>query len=246
MAPKAAGIDELVDGVRRIGSRSRRLVAVCSGSFILAAAGLLDGRRVTTHWWMGQELAERHPQIRVDTEPIYLNDEVVWTSAGITACFDLMLAIVGHDLGSLIAREVARVLVMHLRRSGNQSQFAVQLTAQFARRSPVRELQEYITANPTADLSAAALAERMHLSPRHFARVFGAEIGMPPGKYVERVRLEAARDLLEEGTEGLDFVATAAGFGNAQALRRAFVLAYGITPNEYRRRFGRPDLTLVG
>jgi transcriptional regulator GlxA family with amidase domain len=158
----------------------------------------------------------------------------------------MLLAILEEDVGSDLARAVAQILVLYLRRTGNQAQFSVQLGAQFADRRPLRELQQYIAENPAADLSMAALADRMHLSPRHFARVFTTEVGVPPGRYVEKVRLEAARRMLEEATRPVEAVATAAGFGNAQALRRAFLVAFGVSPAEYRRRFAPTGLTLVG
>ncbi|HEX3829396.1 MAG TPA: helix-turn-helix domain-containing protein [Sporichthyaceae bacterium] len=246
VAHEAATIPALVSEVRRVARRSRRVVGVCTGAFILAAAGLLDDRKATTHWMFGDLLAAQNPAVKVDTDPIYMCDRGVWTSAGITSGFDMLLAIVEEDVGADLARAVAQILVLYLRRTGNQAQFSVQLGAQFADRRPLRELQNYIAENPAADLSLTALADRMHLSPRHFARVFTTEVGVPPGRYVEKVRLEAARRMLEEATRPVEVVATAAGFGNAQALRRAFLVAFGVSPAEYRRRFAPPGLTLVG
>jgi transcriptional regulator GlxA family with amidase domain len=241
-AHEAAEIPELVSAVGRSAGRARRVISVCTGTFILAAAGALDGHRVTTHWMFGDLLAAKHPSIAVDTERIYITDGAVWTSAGVTSGFDMMLAIVEHDVGADIARAVARIMVLHLRRSGNQSQFSAVPRAQ--PRGPLRELTDWIAVNPAADLSLAALADRLHLSPRHFARVFTAETGVSPGRYVEQVRLESARRMLEETSRPVEGVATAAGFGNAQGLRRAFTVAFGVGPAEYRRRFA--TLTLVG
>jgi transcriptional regulator GlxA family with amidase domain len=246
IAHEAAEQPDLIAAVRRAVPRSRRVVGVCTGAFILARTGVLDDRRATTHWMFGDLLADRCPAVRVDTDPIYVRDGEVWTSAGVTAGFDMLLAIVEEDVGADLARAVAQILVLYLRRTGNQTQFSVQLGAQFADRRPLRDLQAWIADNPAADLSLAALADRMHLSPRHFARVFTTEVGLPPGRYVEQVRLEAARRMLEEGSRPVETVATAVGFGGGQALRRAFLATFGVSPAEYRRRFAPPGLTLVG
>lgn len=249
VADRAVEDERLLDGIRRLSRRSRRIVGVCTGSVILAATGLLDGRRVTTHWSFGQALAAAHPDIEVDIDPIYVTDGRVWTSAGVTAGFDLMLALVEADEGQELAREVAQQLVLYLRRTGTQSQFSAAMSAQLAQRHPLRDIQAYIHEQPAADLSLAALAERIHMSPRHFARLFTAEVGVSPGRYVERVRLETARHLLATSDDGTAAVARAAGFGNYQALRRAFITTLGVSPAEYRRRFGTaaaiPDLSLV-
>jgi transcriptional regulator GlxA family with amidase domain len=249
VADQAVEDERLLAGIRRLSRRSRRIVGVCTGSVILAATGLLDGRRVTTHWNFGSALAASHPDIDVDIDPIYVTDGRVWTSAGVTAGFDLMLALVEADEGQELAREVAQQLVLYLRRTGTQSQFSAAMSAQLAQRHPLRDIQAYIHEHPAADLSLAALAERIHMSPRHFARLFTAEVGVSPGRYVERVRLETARHLLVTSDDGTTAVARAAGFGNYQALRRAFLTALGVSPAEYRRRFGTaaalPDLSLV-
>lgn len=250
VAEQATEDPVLVAGVRRLASRSRRVIGVCTGALILAAAGLLDGKRVTTHWSYGDVLATAHPEVEVDTDPIFITDGRISTSAGVTAGYDLLLALVESDLGADMARAVAEQLVLYLRRTGTQSQFSAALAAQPARRQPVRDVQAYIHENPAAELSLSALADRVHMSPRHFARVFTAELGLSPGRYVERVRLETARQLLADGDDSTEAVARAAGFGNYQALRRAFISALGISPAEYRRRFGStpdsPDLSLVG
>lgn len=254
IADEAARDPNLVAGVRRAATRARRVVGICTGAFILAEAGLLDGRRATTHWNYGETLAARHPTVEVDTEPIYVTDGRVWTSAGVTSGYDLVLALVEADAGIEVARQCAQLLVLYLRRPGTQSQFSAAMSAQVAQRHPLREVQQYVHEHPAADLSLTALAERLHMSPRHFARVFTAEIGVSPGRYVERVRLETARRLLADGDDSTEVVARGAGFGNYQALRRAFTSALGVSPAEYRRRFGSvtdatrdtpPDLSLV-
>jgi transcriptional regulator GlxA family with amidase domain len=225
--------------VRRLAGRSRRVGGLCTGAFVLAAAGLLDGRRTTTHWRFGDLLAERHPGVPVDTDPVFTGSDGVWTSAGVTASFDLLLAFVEEDLGAGVARDVARILVVFLRRTGNQAQFSTQLQTQVADIRPVRELQQYIADHPDADLSLAALAERLHMSPRHLGRVFCRQVGMSPGRYVERIRLETARRRLEESDHSVEAVALAAGFGSTETMRRVFVTNLAVSPTDYRRRFGR-------
>ncbi|MFH9419569.1 GlxA family transcriptional regulator [Streptomyces sp. NPDC017529] len=227
----------LVDWLRLHAPRARRTVSVCTGAFLLAAAGLLDGRRVTTHWSRCAELAAAFPAVRVDPEPIYVRDGDVATSAGVTAGIDLALALVEEDLGRDLALAVARHLVVFLRRPGNQTQFSAQLAAQTADRRPLRDVQQWITENPAADLSVETLAGRAGLSPRHFARAFRAEVGMTPGRYVDRVRLEAARRLLEDTADGVEGISRRCGYGTPEAMRRAFLRTLGAAPAEYRRRF---------
>ena len=198
------------------------------------AAGRPPGHH---HWAYCDTLAGRHPAIEVDPEPIYVRDGQIATSAGVTAGIDLALALVEEDLGRDVALTVARHLVVFLRRPGNQAQFSAQLAAQTAQREPLREVQQRITEHPEADLSVTALAERARLSPRHFARAFEAETGVTPGRYVDRVRLETARRLLEDTGDGVDQVARRSGYGTPEAMRRAFVKALGVAPAEYRRRF---------
>jgi transcriptional regulator GlxA family with amidase domain len=199
---------------------------------------VLDGRRATTHWYCGERLQAEHPRIDVDTDAIYVRDGDVWTSAGVTAAHDLVLALIEDDLGPETALAIARQIVVYLRRAGGQTQFSVQLAAPPARRRPIREIQDHIVANPGADLSLAALAARVHLSPRHFARLFGNEVGMSPGAYVERVRLEAARRTVECTDLPLATVAADTGLGTGENLRRIFVSELGVSPADYRRRFG--------
>ncbi|MGW0464893.1 GlxA family transcriptional regulator [Streptomyces sp. NPDC003027] len=220
--------------------RAERLVSVCTGALLLAEAGLLDGHRATTHWVACDHLARCYPEVEVDPDPIFVRDGRLSTSAGVTAGIDLALALVEEDLGRDAALAVARHLVVFLRRPGNQAQFSVQLAAQTARRQPLRELQHWITEHPEGDLSVESLAARARLSPRHFARAFHAETGTTPGRYVDRVRLEHARRLLEDSTHGVQEVARAAGYGTPEAMRRAFVKALGTAPADYRRRFHAP------
>ncbi|MCX4852193.1 GlxA family transcriptional regulator [Streptomyces sp. NBC_00893] len=227
----------LVDWLRDHAPHAERLVSVCTGALLLAAAGLLDGHRVTTHWTVCDHLARSYPAVEVDPDPIFVRDGRLATSAGVTAGFDLALALVEEDHGRDIALTVARHLVVFLRRPGNQAQFSAQLTAQTARREPLREVQHWITEHPGDDLSVEALAARARLSPRHFARAFQAETGLTPGRYVDRVRLEHARRLLEDTTDGLSGISRACGYGTPEAMRRAFTKALGTAPAEYRRRF---------
>lgn len=228
---------ELLAWLRRMAARVRRLGAVCTGSFILAKAGLLDGRRATTHWASGAELARRYPRVIVDADPIFIRDDNIYTSAGVTAGMDLALALVEEDYGRAVALQIARHLVLYLRRPGGQSQFSTLLAAQEGNREPLRELQTWIVENLDADLSVPALARRMAMSPRHFARVFIREIGMTPGQFVEKVRVEAARRHLEESPRGLKQVAVDCGFGSADTMRRAFLRTLRVAPIAYRGRF---------
>lgn len=223
--------------------RAGRVASVCTGTFLLAEAGLLRGRRVTTHWYYSDDLAARYPDLTVDPDPIYIISGNVATSAGVTSGIDLALALVEQDMGRAVALEIARLLVVFLRRPGSQSQFSVQLSAQVADRPPLRRVQQWITEHPAADLSVEALAEQASLSPRHFARAFAAETGMPPGRYVDRARLEAARRRLEDTADGVEQTARACGYRTPEAMRRAFVRALGVSPAEYRRRFRPKEAT---
>ncbi|MFF0427066.1 GlxA family transcriptional regulator [Streptomyces sp. NPDC004520] len=230
----------LVDWLREHAPRAERLVSVCTGALLLAEAGLLDGHRATTHWIACEHLARRYPRVEVDPDPIFVRDGRLSTSAGVTAGIDLALALVEEDLGRDVALAVARRLVVFLRRPGNQAQFSAQLSAQTARREPLRDLQQWISEHPDGDLSVDALAARARLSPRHFARAFHAETGVPPGRYVDRIRLEHARRLLEETSGGVEEIARASGYGTPETMRRAFLKALGTAPTEYRRRFHVP------
>jgi transcriptional regulator GlxA family with amidase domain len=228
---------ELVAWLREHAPGARRVASVCTGAFLLAAAGLLDGRRVTTHWSQCAELGRQFPAVQVDPNPIFISDGRIATSAGVTAGIDLALALIEDDLGRDAALTVARELVVFLRRPGSQAQFSAQLSAQVARRAPLRDVQQWIAEHPADDLAVEALARRASLSPRHFARAFTAEVGLTPGRYVDRVRLEAARRQLEDTSAGVEQTARACGYGTAEAMRRAFIEALGVSPAEYRRRF---------
>ncbi len=216
---------------------ARRTAGVCTGAFLLAGAGLLAGRRATTHWASAQELALRHPDVEVDPEPIFLRDGPVWTSAGVTAGMDLALALVEEDLDRDAALQIARHLVLFLRRPGNQSQFSATLAAQQPGREPLREVQRFVVEHVAATHTVEAMAGRAHMSPRHFARAFRAETGLTPARYVERVRLEAARRRLEDTADPVAVVAGECGFGSPETMRRVFLRALEVGPAEYRRRF---------
>jgi transcriptional regulator GlxA family with amidase domain len=228
---------ELVAWLREHAGEAERVASVCTGAFLLAEAGLLDGRRVTTHWSRCADLRRQYPAVEVDPDPIFIKDGRIATSAGITAGIDLALALLEDDLGRDEALAVARALVVFLRRPGNQAQFSAQLSAQVAEREPLREVQQWIAEHPAEDLSVEVLAAKASLSPRHFARAFAAETGLPPGRYVERVRLEAARRHLEDTAAGIEQTARACGYRTPEAMRRAFTEALGVSPAEYRRRF---------
>ncbi len=227
----------LVKEVRRLAKTARRVTSVCSGAFLLAEAGLLDGRRATTHWSACDAMASRYPAVTVDPDPIFVRDGNVATSAGVTAGMDLALALLEEDLGRDIALAVARRLVLFLRRPGTQSQFSAQLAGQVAERDPLRDAQRHIADHPDADLSVAALARHVGMSERNFARCFRDEVGMTPARYVEQARVETARRLLEETDDGVTAVARRAGFGTAETMRRTFLRHVRTSPNDYRRRF---------
>lgn len=223
--------------VRRVVPRCRRVASVCTGAFVLGSAGVLDGRRATTHWAHAARLQAAYPSAQVSSDAIYVHDQHLWTSAGVTAGMDLSLALVEEDLGRHVALTVARQLVVFVRRAGGQSQFSAQLSSQLAEREPLRDLQTYIAEHPTADLRVPALSARAGMSPRNFARAFAAEVGVTPAAFVERARVEVARRLLETTTTDIEGVSTQAGFARVETLRRAFQRQLNVAPNEYRRRF---------
>jgi transcriptional regulator GlxA family with amidase domain len=228
---------ELVAWLKTHAAQANRVASVCTGAFLLAEAGLLDGRRATTHWSRCEALKTSYPAIDVDPDPIFIKDGNVATSAGITAGIDLALALVEDDLGREEALKIARALVVFLRRPGNQAQFSAQLSAQVAQRAPLRDVQQWIAEHPAGDLAVETLARKASMSPRHFARAFATEVGLPPGRYVQRSRLEAARRHLEDTAEGIEQTARACGYRTPEAMRRAFIAALGVSPAEYRRRF---------
>jgi transcriptional regulator GlxA family with amidase domain len=229
--------ERLVGWLRAAALRSRRVASVCTGAFLLARAGLLDGRRATTHWSACAELARRHPAIEVEHEPIFVRDGNVVTSAGVTAGMDLALALVEDDLGRETALEVARWLVLFVKRPGGQAQFSAQLAAQTAEREPLRELQQWIPDNLDADLTVPGLAARAHMSERNFARAFRRETGLTPAAYVETARVERARMALETSALPVEAVARQSGFGTVETMRRAFRRRLGVSPGSYRERF---------
>lgn len=219
--------------------RVRRLASVCSGAFILGEAGLLRGRRATTHWAAVEQFTRRYRDTRVEPDALFVRDGAIYTSAGVTSGIDLALALVEDDCGHATALEVARWLVVFLKRPGGQSQFSSHLAAQAAAAGPLRALPEWILANLRDDLSIERLAARAAMSPRHFARVFRRELGVTPAKFVERARLDAARRQLEEGALGLEDVAGRCGFASAEQMRRTFTRHLRIVPVAYRRHFTR-------
>jgi transcriptional regulator GlxA family with amidase domain len=233
----AAADHVLLDWIVGASRNARRTTSVCTGAFLLAEAGLLDGRRATTHWAAAEELRRSYPRVDVDPEPIFVRDGSVWTSAGVTAGMDLALALVEEDLDRDLALTIARHLVLFLRRPGSQSQFSATLLAQQPEREPLREIQRSVVEDVAGEHTVEAMAARAHMSPRHFARAFHSETGVTPARYVERVRLEAARRRLEESAEPVGAVAAACGFGTAETMRRVFLRGLDVGPAEYRRRF---------
>lgn len=211
---------ELLAWIRVTAKQVRRIGSVCAGAFILAAAGILDGRQATTHWELAQVLAERYPHISVDGDRIFTQDGNVWTSAGVSAGVDLALAMVEEDLGHALALEIARRMVLFMRRGGGQSQFSSQLAAQAADHQPIRELIAWISEHLDADLSVPALARRVGMSDRNFSRVFTQQVGATPARFVARLRTEAAKAKLAATPEKLESIAQSAGFGDSETLRR--------------------------
>lgn len=233
-----AADDDLVRNVRRIAGHARRVTSVCSGAFLLAAAGLLDGRRATTHWAECDLLEGDYPQVTVDSDAIYVEDDGVWTSAGVTAGIDLSLALVAADHGRTAAATVARQLVVYLRRSGGQSQFSTLLASQSAESEPIRELLTWMPDHLDGDLTVPALAERVHLSERQFRRVFKREVGRTPIDHVDTVRLEGACRLLETTRMPIEEVARRCGFGTPETMNRTFRRRLNTTPSNHRHHFG--------
>lgn len=217
------------------------MASVCTGAAVLAAAGLLDGRRATTHWRYARELADRHPEVAVDAAPIYVRDGNVYTAAGVTSALDLTLAFIEEDHGPELARQVARDLVVYLQRPGDQRQMSLFTAAPAPRGGPVGELVRHIAANPGADLGTKALAARAGVTPRHLTRLFAHQLGQTPGRYVRLARTEAAAHLLASTALPIAAVAARCGFGSAEALRQAFTRRYGVPPSRFRETARRPD-----
>ncbi|CAI1524956.1 GlxA family transcriptional regulator [Serratia plymuthica] len=228
--------------LRRAAPNARRIASVCGGALLLAEAGLLEGRRATTHWRLLDTLQSRFPKVKVENGPIYVQDGPVWTSGGVSSGFDLTLALVEDDYGFIQAREVAQDLVMFLRRPGGQLQFSRYPLNQAKTPGPIRDLQSWILENLDGDLSVEKLAERVAMSPRNFTRVFTRETGISPAKFVEEGRLHTARQRLEQSAEGIEHIAVTTGFGNGLNLRRVFERNLQLTPTEYRDRFHSRNL----
>lgn len=231
------GAAALVPVVRRLSTRSRRIASVCTGAFILSQAGLLDGRAAVTHWAACDELRKRNPRCRVEDDRIFVRDKHVWTSAGVSSGIDLALAMVEEDHGAIVALDIARWLVVYLRRPGGQSQFSAPLAAQVAEREVLSELLLWMSENVHVDLSVAALAQRTKMSERTFARVFVAETNFTPAAYVERLRVDAARRSLETTRKSVKQISRSCGFGRVETMHRAFKRTVGATPLQYRARF---------
>ncbi|MEV7231994.1 DJ-1/PfpI family protein [Polymorphospora sp. NPDC051019] len=243
--PTAAGSrppTTLVEQVRRLGRRARRVASVCTGALVLAEAGLLEGRRATTHWAACDELAARFPRVAVRPDAICVRDGPVLTSAGVTAGIDLALALVAEDLGADRARTVAKYLVVFLRRPGGQAQFDMAGVRPATRDPVLRRVLDAVAAQPSGEHSLAAMAARAAVSERHLTRLFRRETGTTPARYVERVRVHTAQNLLDAGRGGLTSIARTCGFGSAETMRRAFLRVAGVTPATYRRRFGAHEV----
>lgn len=222
------------DWVRRASKDARRTASVCSGAYVLAEAGLLNGRRATTHWQRSDHFARRFPKVRLEPDRIFIKDGPVWTSAGITAGIDLALALIAEDQGEAIARAVAQQLVVYHRRPGGQSQFSA-LIEMGGAGGRFAELMDWMRGRLAEPLPVERLADQAAMSPRHFARAFAAETGLTPAKAVERLRLETARERVESSAEPIDRVAEAVGFGDPERMRRAFLRAFGQPPQALRR-----------
>jgi transcriptional regulator GlxA family with amidase domain len=227
----------LVAEVARLAQRSKRIASVCAGAFLLAETGILDGRRAVTHWQLARDMATAYPLVRVETDPIFVRDGKVISSAGVTAGIDLSLALVEEDYGADIARDVARELVVFMARPGGQSQFSARLNSPESAHPAVRHIMDTVGADPGTSQSLETLAHEAGVSARHLSRLFRTETGMTVWQYLESVRLEAAQALLEAGSEAVDTVAEKSGFGSAESMRRAFQHSLGISPTAYRARF---------
>lgn len=228
----------LVDWIVATTPQARRVVTVCTGAFLAAQAGLLDGCRATTHWAFADQLAREFPAVTVDPDPIFVRSSpTVWTAAGVSAGIDLALALVEEDYGTDVAQTVARWLVLHLRRPGGQTQFAAPVWVARAKREPIRAVQDAVESEPGGVHSITELARRAAMSPRHFTRVFTDEVGEAPGAFVERVRTEAARRQLEQTDDTVVAIAARCGFGTAETMRRNFIRRIGVSPDQYRKTF---------
>jgi transcriptional regulator GlxA family with amidase domain len=228
---------QVIRWLKRIAGRTRRIGSVCTGALLLARAGFLDGRRATTHWSWCEVLSRRAPRTHVEADPIFVRDKNIYTSAGVTSGMDLALALVEEDHGLQLALQVARNLVMYLRRPGGQSQFSAALSLQLTDRKPLRELEPWVLNNLNKPLTVPVLAKKVAMSPRNFARIFAKEMKTTPAKFVERLRVEAARRRLEESSNSMETVAGECGFGNVNSMRNVFQRTIRIAPGNYRRHF---------
>lgn len=237
----AADDESFLADLAGLASRSREVGSVCTGALLLASIGLLEGRQATTHWALADHLAADHPEVLLDADRIYLHDEV-WTSAGVTAGIDLALEILRQHHGTEMAAQAARHLVVYLQRAGGQQQYSAHLAGQRASDETILDLLAYIADNPEADLTISALAEHVGMSPRSFQRLFTREVGTSPGAYVERVRVDAARRLLERTDDGLVRISRRCGYASVETLHRSFRRLVGVTPGQYRDRFRSPRI----
>jgi transcriptional regulator GlxA family with amidase domain len=234
LVPKPIFSRDLLAYVRNAPRKARRVASICTGALVLAEAGLLDGRRVTTHWAYARDLQERFPTVKVEDDRIFIIDGSIWTSAGCTACVDLALAMVEKDAGKELARAVAKDLVIYHRRGGGQSQYSALLELE-PKSDRIQSALDYARCNLHAPLTVEELAEAAHLSPRHFSRAFLQETGQSPAKAVEHLRIETARAMVEQGRHPIDVIAREVGFGSRDRMRRAFVRMYGLAPQTIRR-----------
>jgi transcriptional regulator GlxA family with amidase domain len=237
---------QIVEWVERASSRMDRTAALCSGAFFLAAAGLLDGKRATTHWAVAPTLQARYPKVTVDADCIFVRQGSLWTSAGVTAGIDLALALVEEDFGLDLALDVARDLVIYLKRPGGQSQFSMHLSSQRTHHQGVRGLQDWLLTNLDKRIAVSDMASRLSMSSRNFTRVFQRETGMSPTAFVEQARVDAARRILEESDLPAKTVARQVGFGSYEPMRKAFQKSLSVTPRAYRERFGSTTSMLSG
>lgn len=236
---EATADQQLVRDLGALAERSGEVGSICTGAALLAETGILDGRRATTHWAIADDLAASHPDVAVEPDRIFVEDGV-WTSAGVTAGIDLALELVRTHHGAAMAADAARNMVVYLQRAGGQQQFSTHLAAQQSANTTIADLVALIADHPEADLSVAALARHVAMSERSFQRLFTAEVGISPGRYVERARIDAAREALEHSPDGLAAIARRCGFGTVETFLRSFRRVVGVNPTEYRQRFARP------
>ena len=245
LVPGGLGVNKVCENpqfihqIRARAERSKKVISICTGAFVLAKSGLLRGKSCTTHWSRTEELIEQYPDLKVKPDAIFIQDDNVYTSAGITAGIDLALALVEEDYGSTMALEIARMLVLYMRRSGGQSQFSAPLELRSKAGEEFSQLHDWILENVESPLLIEDLAEQVMMSPRNFSRIFSEKTGMTPGKYVELMRLGKARELLESGKQAVEAIARISGFQKEERMRRVFIRSMGITPSQYRTHFNK-------